>query len=460
MSQRDECGTAAALDQLEPAVRCPCVQPALRPPSRGDADGTRPVLTLLTDSSPLRLRTRLGTRAVRGQVLGLGLAVAFACSWRAVLAVEMCKARRLWPGRGYRRDVLVRYRRTRFGLSSAAACAALLAVYALVRYPANVSLTTAGVEFGTLLVVALGLAVFAAVRGTRPGTASDAIALHQGTRWGLIAGGLWVVEIALGDFAYSLGSWTVGPYLASTAAAFAVPGVAGLCAAVDSGRVTTGGRAGLWCGIVSGLVGFLTLITVSLTSLPVLRADPQNLREYAHSGAADLDTFIVGDFLAAAATHLTIVGPLAGTLVGLLGGLIGVAHPTPPRAAVGSGNRLAPPRCVGPKRVERAIVEPGAVTQTERHASTGTRPSSITRDKQAETVLPPSPLWNQGRGFSRFWGFPFAAKRHGLTTRSRRPVAGAGRPVTGSSGSTKDQAFYVVRLERGGDARRAAPQSP
>ena len=81
---------------------------------------------------------------------------------------------------------------------------------------------------------------------------------------------------------------------------------------------------GLWSGIVSGLLAFLILMTITYLFLNIMRSDPQNVLQFQGSGARDLTTFVVGDSLAGATGHL-VIGPVLGSGLGLVGGVIGKA---------------------------------------------------------------------------------------------------------------------------------------
>ena len=74
--------------------------------------------------------------------------------------------------------------------------------------------------------------------------------------------------------------------------------------------------AGVWCGIVSRLIGCLALLSLPYLFIDTLQRKTQTLMEFARSGSTDLATYIVGDFSAAATNHL-VIGLLLGLILGV-----------------------------------------------------------------------------------------------------------------------------------------------
>ena len=214
-------------------------------------------------------------------------------------------------------------RALRLGLLTGVLLCLAVVAYGLLRYPAI--LTPPGPAIAYLLVFAFTAAGYGAMalRGTRPASGA---ALRYGVRVGLLTGCAWLLEVAAGNLFGSAGahrSWVLALYYGTTVTAFGLPVVAGALAARHSGEVASGTIAGLWAGMVSGLITFLGLMVVTYLFLAVLRQDPDNLLEFQRSHAADLSAFLVGDSLAGAINHLWLVGPLLGTAAGTLGGAIG-----------------------------------------------------------------------------------------------------------------------------------------
>ena len=106
-----------------------------------------------------------------------------------------------------------------------------------------------------------------------------------------------------------------------------LPGLAGLLAARQAGRVGAGPfkagvQAGLLCGACGGLGIFLASFVLSGLLIPAGHLDPQTVREFQRSGLPDLNTYIVSDYLAGMIAHLWI-GLITGLLLGALGSLVG-----------------------------------------------------------------------------------------------------------------------------------------
>jgi hypothetical protein len=109
--------------------------------------------------------------------------------------------------------------------------------------------------------------------------------------------------------------------------------LAGTLAAYRYRRIAAGSLVGLWAGLVSGLVGLATMQLQVLLTLPVLRADPQNIAE-AGRAHTDLTTHIVGDQVVAGISHLVVVGMIVGTALATLGSVVGRAIPRTETASV------------------------------------------------------------------------------------------------------------------------------
>jgi hypothetical protein len=211
---------------------------------------------------------------------------------------------------------------TPVGIALVGGCLVGLAFVAIAirSYPASDEQTT-------LYFVAAGLLVFCglvALLTTRPRTAEGMALLRLGTFFGLAIGAFWIVEIVTGNLVAVESDASHAVYRAATAIAAFLPLVAGAAATYQTGRIRSGVAVGFWSGLVSGMIGFLTLVFISYFFIGVLQHDPQTLQEYAHSTERTLPTYIVGDFLAAACAHLVIVGVAWCTLLGSLGGFVGM----------------------------------------------------------------------------------------------------------------------------------------
>jgi hypothetical protein len=147
---------------------------------------------------------------------------------------------------------------------------------------------------------------------------------HQSLKWGLLIAGFWLIEMVTGNLLDARSGTVRTLYFGSSLLAFMLPLFAGIWGSRKSGRVRAGMLMGLWSGIVSGLLAFLILMTITYLFLNIMRSDPQNVLQFQGSGARDLTTFVVGDSLAGATGHL-VIGPVLGSGLGLVGGVIGKA---------------------------------------------------------------------------------------------------------------------------------------
>jgi hypothetical protein len=139
-----------------------------------------------------------------------------------------------------------------------------------------------------------------------------------GTLVGLLAGGLWSVQI-----------WAGGPAMLDRAAervtgaifaalAVGVTIAAGVFVGVRRGDPGTALRGGVFAGLTSGVVVFFAGTLMTLATLRTLGTRADYRRQFAGSHAADMATWLVGDILAAVVAHLVI-----NLVFGVIGGVIG-----------------------------------------------------------------------------------------------------------------------------------------
>jgi hypothetical protein len=197
-------------------------------------------------------------------------------------------------------------------------------MFSLVRYPAILPPLARAIPYLTLFALTIAAYVVIILRWARPATPGGMLALSWGVRWGLVIGLLWMIEVLAGNLGDGH-AWALIPYYLGEFGAYGLTLLAGLLGARLTGQVRTGAWVGLWSGIVSGLVTALVLLLVAYTLQGHLQHDPQTLREFQQSGASDLTTYIIGDFLAAMLGHLLLIGLLLGTALGALGGAVGAA---------------------------------------------------------------------------------------------------------------------------------------
>jgi hypothetical protein len=207
----------------------------------------------------------------------------------------------------------------RWSVITALALFALLTLLNLAGYPALARDPQLPVY---LIIVTVAAACYLALTLWWTGLSAFAPALRWGTLCGLGAGLGWVIEIAAGNLVVGQ-SWQLFAYYGGTLIAIALTLAAGIAGAVATRDFRGGLIAGVWCGIVSSLIGGLALLALPRLFLGTLQRDAQTLTEFARSGAPDLVTYIVGDFSAGATNHL-VIGLLLGLILGALGAAIGV----------------------------------------------------------------------------------------------------------------------------------------
>jgi hypothetical protein len=220
----------------------------------------------------------------------------------------------------------------RWGVIAAIALIALLMVWNLIEYPA----LTHDPQF-TVYIITLGilgaLYLAPAVWWTRISVLAPA--LRCGTLYGVGAGLGWLLEIVAGNLVVGQ-SWQLFAYFGGTLIALGLTLAAGVAGTIATRSFRGGLVAGVWSGIVSGLIGCLALLSLLHLFIDTLQRDTQTLAEFARSGASDLATYIAGDYSAAAIAHL-LLGLALGLMLGALGAAIGagIARSEPRRSAVG-----------------------------------------------------------------------------------------------------------------------------
>jgi hypothetical protein len=153
--------------------------------------------------------------------------------------------------------------------------------------------------------------------------------------FGLFIGAMWMGEVITGN----LGGTPVfgnlrdsSPRLQELAPWFAmgavsVTAVSGLVAAYRTGSIGAALRVGVWSGVISGVMVFVTGVTIVVLFHDAMMKDPSNIHEFSLSADrpptdAELSGFLYSDMLAGMVAHL-FIGPLLGVTVGGIGALIG-----------------------------------------------------------------------------------------------------------------------------------------
>ena len=109
--------------------------------------------------------------------------------------------------------------------------------------------------------------------------------------------------------------------------AVCVTGICGLLAAYRTGRISAALRVGVWSGLLSGGIVFVTGRGTVILFHDALMRDPSNIHEFARTPhraptEAELSSFIYWDMLGGALNHLWI-GPFLGLTVGGIGAILG-----------------------------------------------------------------------------------------------------------------------------------------
>lgn len=193
------------------------------------------------------------------------------------------------------------------------AVAAVLMVVSSVGFPALFRLSGADVVLALTVALLLGYAACGGWALLRPSNGQ-----RTGLVWGAVAGAMWSAEI-----------WCGGPAKLSNPAekafgatflllAVAATITAGAGAGIRSGRVRSAWQAGLFCGLVSGVIVYAFGVIMTLSTLPILASRSDYQAQFATSHAPDMNTYLVGDILTAVAAHLAI-----NLVLGLAGGGIG-----------------------------------------------------------------------------------------------------------------------------------------
>jgi hypothetical protein len=216
----------------------------------------------------------------------------------------------------------------RWSIISGAALVVLLMIANLLVYPSLRRDPQFTLYILTLVIIGV---LYLALTLWWTGLAALAPALRWGAIFGLGAGLGWLIEIVAGNLAVGQ-PWRLPAYFGGTLIALCLTLAVGVAGAVATRSFRGGLVAGIWSGIMSGLIACLALLSLPWLFPGTLQRDAQTLAEYARSGAPDLATYIAGDYSAAAIGHL-LIGLLLGLLLGALGAAIGagLARATPER---------------------------------------------------------------------------------------------------------------------------------
>jgi hypothetical protein len=101
---------------------------------------------------------------------------------------------------------------------------------------------------------------------------------------------------------------------------FIASGIAGNRVFNQTGTLSSSIIAGLWNGMISGLITFVALMFIRFAFPHAALLDPENVRALTARGVTDIYAVSVGDSLVGAINHLWI-----GSLIGVMCGGIGAA---------------------------------------------------------------------------------------------------------------------------------------
>jgi hypothetical protein len=200
----------------------------------------------------------------------------------------------------------------------------LVTGYSLLTHPGIVLPLRVGLLFTGVLLFTLSSYLIIVWRPAGPVDIAAAQVARTGSLWGNVIAVFWLVEIIAGNLLDPQYRLVRLIYYGSSAIAFTLPFFAGAWGAHNAGIPRAGFQVGLWSGITSGLLTFLSLMAVTYLFLNRMLQDPQNFLQFQASAAPDLPTFVIGDSLAGATGHL-VIGLILNPLLGALGGVIGIA---------------------------------------------------------------------------------------------------------------------------------------
>jgi hypothetical protein len=209
-------------------------------------------------------------------------------------------------------------------ITIAIAICLLVTGYSLLTHPGILLPLRVGLLFMGILFFTLLSYLIIVWRPARSVDIAPAQVARAGSLWGIVIAGFWLVEIIAGNLLDPQYRLVRLIYYGSSAIAFTLPFFAGVWGGRNTGNTRAGFQVGLWSGITSGVLTFLSLMAVTYLFRNHMLQDPQNILQFQGSRAPDLPTFVIGDSLAGATGHL-VIGLILNPLLGTLGGVIGMA---------------------------------------------------------------------------------------------------------------------------------------
>ncbi len=193
-----------------------------------------------------------------------------------------------------------------------------------IRYSYNL---TTRIESGVGILILLAIAGLLWLYRNRASPIMASAERNSVILFGLILGLLWVVEIGINNFiAPPLPARDIIDNIFWAAIAVSIL-VFSTIYAYQKASLLRGVEAGVWSGFVSGLLACLMALLVVVFGMHFILRDPLNIAEWAGRGAGiqtpRMAAYFAFETFAGAYGHLTLLGPVMGGLLGLVGGIIG-----------------------------------------------------------------------------------------------------------------------------------------
>jgi hypothetical protein len=150
--------------------------------------------------------------------------------------------------------------------------------------------------------------------------------IHLACVFGLLGGAIFTGEMLLEYLLLPTNNSLYG--LVEFGYVFIFYFLAGLATAYQSNQVKQGVLAAVGSAVISSLIWGVAALLIfylfqgSIRQAQVFRAEG-NYAAFVQSGMQDFNAWVLEDFLEAIFFHLTLVGPLAGAVLGAIGGLFG-----------------------------------------------------------------------------------------------------------------------------------------
>jgi hypothetical protein len=211
----------------------------------------------------------------------------------------------------------------RQGIVSAVVLIAAFIGYGILRYPLLISQAGASsVLFPLGMLLLYGIA---AVGRTYQPRLLLGNAFQSGTTFGLLVGGLFIVDISAENFVDLKAPPSTILTLGFMFIIFILFVLAGWRGARDSGEVRLGLFAAIWSAVIGVLIALIFGLVINFIFLHRLEQNLLTSAEYARSTIHDLGTFTFWNTLDSASSHL-FEAPIIAAVMGALGSLISLGQ--------------------------------------------------------------------------------------------------------------------------------------